>query len=602
MVISQLVRGADREHVLSLCRGVLTSGSAQEIRDLVVLWAQTRDCRGGKGEKDLSFLIWLAIHEKYPKLAIRLLEYFPFYGYWKDLFLIDELALKTELGPMSKQIHQACLHVLLTQVKEDVAKGQPSLVWKYLAREGSHFDKSVNFVSDFLRLWKASELTFTKEQKRDKQFVSKAWRTAKAEYRRLVTKMTADLDLVEVYLCAQRADEIKFGKLASKATLKLTKALLNEQLKSDAVRFPQDAKRVRCAELFVEHLCKKGLKGGQLDPHEIVHQIMTGRVSPAQRKVLAAQWSDLRDKLVAEVKAKAAEEGLEFNPTQMVPLSDVSGSMSGVPMEVAIALGILVSEICHPAFRNMVMTFESQPRWHQLNAGDDIFAKVASLQHAPWGGSTNFEAAYDLILDVCRKHRLARADMPVLIVFSDMQFDQAAGIGGYGGYSYGYGHGQSKAPAPSSSKTMHEHIRAKVKRLASELGWEDESPSVMVYWNLRNTGGHPVQKDTAGTVMLSGFSASLLKMVLNGEALKEQEVEVVQQDGTVVKEKIQVTPEMVLRRTLDDSRYDLVRRVMAESDEGVFADYTFDLGDSDTEVVEPSPAAAPADAEEFEVV
>jgi uncharacterized protein with von Willebrand factor type A (vWA) domain len=47
------------------------------------------------------------------------------------------------------------------------------------------------------------------------------------------------------------------------------------------------------------------------------------------------------------VKAKAAEDGLEFDPTRMVPLSDVSGSMSGVPMQLAIALGIGLSEITH---------------------------------------------------------------------------------------------------------------------------------------------------------------------------------------------------------------------------------------------------------------
>ena len=89
--------------------------------------------------------------------------------------------------------------------------------------------------------------------------------------------------------------------------------------------------------------------------------------------------------------------------------------MSGVPMEVAIALGIGVSEITHPAFQHMVLTFQSQPRWHKLNRADWIVKKVRSLKRAPWGGSTTIE------------NNLAREDMPVLIVFSDMQFDQAGG-------------------------------------------------------------------------------------------------------------------------------------------------------------------------------
>ena len=95
------------------------------------------------------------------------------------------------------------------------------------------------------------------------------------------------------------------------------------------------------------------------------------------------------------------------------------------------------------------------------------------------------------------------------------------------------------------------------------------------------------------------FSPSLLKLVMNGEALKEEEIEVVETaaDGTITvrKEKVTVTPQEVLRRMLSDSqyasthtrthahmhasthartrRYDAVRKILAESDEGLFAEY-----------------------------
>ncbi|KAG7343420.1 protein of unknown function DUF2828 containing protein [Nitzschia inconspicua] len=107
----------------------------------------------------------------------------------------------------------------------------------------------------------------------------------------------------------------------------------------------------------------------------------------------------------------------------MVPLSDVS--IQGTPMEVATALGILISEITHEAFRNLVMTFESNPRWHKLDSSLTIAEKVRSLAKAPRGGSTNFKAAYELILDVALKSNLRYKDMHVLIVFPDMQFDEA---------------------------------------------------------------------------------------------------------------------------------------------------------------------------------
>jgi hypothetical protein len=240
-------------------------------------------------------------------------------------------------------------------------------------------------------------------------------------------------------------------------------------------------------------------------------------------------------------------------------------------MEVSIALGIGISEITHEAFRNTVMTFSHKPEWSRFEEGDTIVDKVRKLQQAPWGMNTDFAKAYDLVLKVCEEHKLGREDMPCLIVFSDMQFDQAC--------------------TNRNSTFMFDHIRSRVKTVAENLGWEDCEPSPIVFWNLRNTGGHPVGKDTKGTVLLSGFSPSLLKLVLNGEALKEEEVEVVQKDGTVVTEKVRVTPEQVLQKMLDDSMYDPVRKILGSSREGALMEYepilseTSECMDQDYEIV-----------------
>jgi hypothetical protein len=166
--------------------------------------------------------------------------------------------------------------------------------------------------------------------------------------------------------------------------------------------------------------------------------------------------------------------------------------------------------------------------------------------------------AYQLILDVVERHKLSRKDMPSLIVFSDMQFNQAGGF---------YGDDESRMQG------VHHNIKAEVARVASALGWGDMDPTPIVFWNLRNAGGHPVNKSTEGTVLLSGFSPSMLKLVMNGEALREEEVEIVQSDGTIRTEKMRVTPEQVLRKMLDDSLYDSVRELVAASTEGALLEY-----------------------------
>ena len=200
----------------------------------------------------------------------------------------------------------------------------------------------------------------------------------------------------------------------------------------------------------------------------------------------------------------------------------------------------------------MVLTFSSRPAFRMLEPGATIVEKVRSLSRADWGYSTNFEAAYDLILALARKNKIPREEMPALIVFSDMQFNTAASC---------------------SLDVMHDVIRKKFSVTARKLGWSDKKPTPIVYWNLRNTGGHPVDKGTEGAVLLAGYSPSLLRLVMGGGALEEQVVEVVQADGTVKTETIRVTPEQILRKALDDSMYDPVRLVLTTSNEGCLYKY-----------------------------
>jgi hypothetical protein len=159
-----------------------------------------------------------------------------------------------------------------------------------------------------------------------------------------------------------------------------------------------------------------------------------------------------------------------------------------------------------------------------LNGSDSIVEKVRSLSQAPWGGSADFEAAFDSVLKVCEKHRLPYDDMPSLILFSEMHFNQAS------------------AGSGKRHTTMREVMKHKLANTAWKLGWKETETKPVVFWNLRDTRGHPAKKDTEGAVLLSGFSPSLLKVVMHRDALAYTEVEVVQKDGTTRIEKVRITP------------------------------------------------------------
>lgn len=568
LALSQLVRGGDPE---GLVDSVLRSGSTSDVVDLFVLIFATRNTRGGKGEKKLAYDMFLRVLKAYPETAFQMIKLFPHYGYWKDLLQLIAFAKEGEqqIPPDQAQLlADHCAELMVAKLKEDMlkaeeARGQDkkgqvsiSLLAKWLPREGSALDKKTGIIDLICgKLW---PYVAGNTKNGDGCWES----AAKRKYRKTVSELTSYLALPEVLLAMKREEEIEFHRVASRATMRLRPVFLNER-KDGEVR-SHSPKRIRLAERFIEHTIQNGAKGGQVMPHEIVSRIMKARkISKSEELLLDSMWKDIVKRVLAETDKASGEAGSgELTPSRLVPLSDVSGSMCGTPMEVSIALGILISEITHPAFRGMVLTFESNPRWHMVDVESTIVEKVRCLKRAPWGGSTDFAKAYRLILQIAEDNGLKKEDMPSMIVFSDMQFDEAAGYYGYCSY------GQQ-----SNTETMHECISHEYERTAKKLGWADCDPEPIVYWNLRNTGGHPVNKDTDGAVLLSGFSPSLLKLVMYGEALKAEEVQVVEKDGTVVTKKIQVTPAEVLRKMLSDKLYDPVRVILGKSVEGKLVEY-----------------------------
>jgi hypothetical protein len=163
--------------------------------------------------------------------------------------------------------------------------------------------------------------------------------------------------------------------------------------------------------------------------------------------------------------------------------------MSGQPLEVSIALGLVLSELAQPPFQNRIITFSRNPHWQEIG-GSTLFERVQSLQHSDWGMNTDFYKVFQLILKTAIDNRTAANDMPQsCFVFSDMQFDAS------GNYD----------------ETIYQMI---VKDYAA-AGYK---LPLLIFWNLKSTKvSFPTQGQTPNVAMLSGFSAELLKLVLEGD-------------------------------------------------------------------------------------
>jgi hypothetical protein len=552
-IVRDSLEGELKDITTKILKSVRDNRDVNLLCDLIVLIFQTRDCRGGKGEKKLFYLLLLELNRDFPETLKMLLVEIPTYGYFKDFILIMEmistLGVDSDLGDL-KGLSESIINIFVEQLRKDEKELNESLpklsfAGKYAPREGKQYDLIAKKLAR--KLYPES-------------------RTPNKDYRKLLSKLTEKLNVPEVLMCARRYHEIDFKHVPSLCANRFRKAFLNELIPkkgSEPVplseseqetgnRHPDDPHRVQCRKNLQIASVEGKVCGKVLLPHELVSQLMrNSKISSFESSLYDAQWAKIKEGVLEGIaKFISGENCSAINLGKLVPLVDVSGSMSGTPMDVAVALGILVSELSDPAFKDRFITFEESPKWVSLEGLTTLKDKVVKTQAASWGGSTNFESALEMILEVAVKLRLKPEEIPDMIVFSDMQFNQA---GRYG-------------------DTMHAVIQRRFAEAGVRIcGTPYKAPKI-IYWNLRgNTTGFPVDAYTPNTQMISGFSPSLLKLLLDGEPLVIEETT---EDGKVIQRE--VTPEETLRKALDDKRYDPIREILSKSQEGILSEYTFE--------------------------
>jgi hypothetical protein len=180
---------------------------------------------------------------------------------------------------------------------------------------------------------------------------------------------------------------------------------------------------------------------------------------------------------------------------------------------------MLISECVQGPFGNHVITFDSNPKFVQVKPGS-AFDRQRQIQNMPWGGSTNLQGTFEMILRRGQECKLSDDDMPKrLIIVSDMQFNQIT-TGGWG---------------TSSHQTNFEAI----EKMYKAAGYT--RPQI-VFWNVNGSStDFPVTAGENGTALVAGASPSTLKAIINGADF---------------------TPAGIMRQTLDDARYDPVRAAL----------------------------------------
>ncbi|KAK1395299.1 hypothetical protein POM88_014355 [Heracleum sosnowskyi] len=213
-------------------------------------------------------------------------------------------------------------------------------------------------------------------------------------------------------------------------------------------------------------------------PHNIIESCLYGDTEE-QKTVAELQWKRMVDDML--------KNGSLTNCIAV--LSDVSGSMIGLPMEVSVALGLLVSELSEEPWKGHVITFSEHPQLHLIE-GSSLVEKSEFVRKMKWGCNTDFQRVFDEMLEVAVAAKLSEDQMiRTVFVFSDMEFDAAS---------------------MNPWETDYMVIQRKFKK----NGYE-RVPDI-VFWNLRNSFSTPVTGTQNGVAMLSGYSKNLLILFLKG--------------------------------------------------------------------------------------
>lgn len=448
------IRSRTESEVLSL----FVRAFSQDQTIAVRLMYMFRDIRGGQGQRR-PFRIqlnWLAKH--YPEQTGRLLQIVAEYGRWDDLYAV---------------VDTPCESLALSMMKDQVRKDLDGI--------------TANQPISILGKWLKRINTSSKESVKLGNLTRKAFGLSAKDYRKLCSHLNRYLEVAENRMSAKQWDEITYSKLPSQCLLKHRKAFA----RNDTERY----------EDFIR-LAKEGkvnVNASTLYPYQIVGKILntyTSDIKPDEATIL---WNNLPK---VDVDSNA------------IVVADVSGSMSGLPMEVCISLAIYFAEQAKGAYNNKFITFSESPTIQSLK-GNNIFEKVHNLSRADWGMSTNLEAVFNLVLRAALVEKVKPEDMvETIYIISDMEFNQIT-------------RNQIRV---DNVDTFY----ASIRNLFDEHGYTIPK---LVFWNVNaNPGNFPVVHNTVNTCMISGFSQNILKYI------------------TGAQDEI-LTPESMMMEVVNSSRY-----------------------------------------------
>lgn len=384
----------------------------------------------------------------------------------------------------SEEITDCIKYIITKQLNEDIKK----------CAKATSLDEDCHI--SLLGKWMPSINTSSKKTKFIANWIANEFKLSSKQYRKMLSILRKHSKVVEVDTSANNWKEIEYERVPSYANLKYKDAFLRhdtDRRKDYLNKLKEGKTTINAGTLFmydIIHNYRKDVYHGYVTKDDSLEQLWKNLPAPAK----------LSNTLVVRDGSYSM-------------MDRISGKSSLTSMDIGDSICIFLSQFNTGEFKNKFITFSSKPQIVDLTTStDNLCAKINILGKYDDCSNTNIKKVFDLILNTAIKNKINQEDMPErIVIVSDMQFDCAC--------------------TSTPDQTLFESFIEKYK----EHGYKMPK---LIFWNTSIYADQnvPLRTNENGVTLLSGFSSSMVNMVVNDE----------------------LDPFKALIRTLKNKKYDCV--------------------------------------------
>ena len=413
----------------------------------------------GLGERDIFRMMLTKIGDLHPEMALQFIigtELWN-YGRWDDV-------LRIFFDTTSTILYEGLGEVISNQFRRDVI--------------GCGLGDSISLLAK----WMPSNNTSSKEKRSEAVILQSLLHLSAREYRKTLSRLREQLAVVDRKASLNQWNDINYNHVPSKANLKYRNAFLKhdeERRKAylTSLQKGDDAVKINANSMFLYDIVQAYVKAdscwdSSLNPYdETLEQLWNAQESP----------KDYDDILV--IRDGSGSMGQQL-----------SGNSSVTALSVADSIALYCAQHNkNESFKNRFITFSNRPQMVDISMCQTLRDKLRRLHRFDDYSNTDIEATFDLILDTAVKNHLPQDELPSsCLIISDMQFDQAT--------------------AHDDNTTVIESCRQKFESLGYTM-------PRLIFWNVSMYAHNtiPVQMHPSGVILVSGFSKSIVDMVVSRE-------------------------------------------------------------------------------------